>query len=154
MMPSDTAAGDGDVRIAIAELIRERGAVPKGNELAERLALPRTAIDGSLARLAAGRALILRPGASEIASFNPFAAGPTPFRVRSAGRDWWALCVWDALGIGFALGDDAVVSAMCGDDCGVPLELRVAGDAVGALDGVVLQFGLPALDWWKDILFT
>jgi len=74
--------------------------------------------------------------------------------VRSAGRDWWGLCAWDAFGIPAALGSDGVVQAACADVCGVPLEVRLAGDAVGALDGVVMGFALPAREWWKDIIFT
>src|SRR5205814_581343 len=30
----------------------------------------------------------------------------------------------------------------------------LAEDAVGAPDGVVMQFALPAREWWKDIVFT
>jgi len=98
--------------------------------------------------------MILRPGTGEILSFNPFAVGPTDFRVRSAGRDWWGLCAWDAFGIAAALRSDGVAQAACADGCGVPLEVRLAGDAVGALDGVLMQFALPTRDWWKDIIFT
>jgi hypothetical protein len=108
----------------------------------------------SFGRLAAARVMILRPGTTEILSFNPFASGPTDFQVRSGGREWTALCAWDAFGVAAALKDDGLVLGHCADICGVPLEIRLAGDAVGALDGVVMQFALPARDWWKDIVFT
>ena len=48
----------------------------------------------------------------------------------------------------------AVPLGRCADVCGVPLEVRLVGDAIGALDGVVMQFALPAREWWKDIVFT
>lgn len=151
---TDPAAFDRDVRVTIAACIRDLGAVPSLSEVASRVTAPEVDVAASLDRLAAARALILRPGTTEILSFNPFAAGPTDFRVRSAGRDWSALCAWDAFGVAAALGSDGVVLGHCADVCGVPLEIRLAGDAVGALNGVVMQFGLPAREWWKDIVFT
>ena len=150
----DPAEFDGDVRTTIAECIRDRGAVPLRAEVASRLAAADADVADAFDRLAAARVLILRPGTTEILSFNPFAAGPTDFRVRSAGRDWWGLCAWDAFGVPAALGTDGVVQGACADVCGVPLEVRLAGEAVGALDGVVMQFALPAREWWKDIIFT
>jgi hypothetical protein len=151
---TDPAAFDRDVRVMIAECIRERGAVPSLAEVADRLAAPSRDVMLSFGRLATARALILRPGTTEILSFSPFAVAPTDFRIRSSGREWSALCVLDAFGVVAALNDDGLVLGHCADVCGVPLEVRLAGDAVGALDGVVVQFGLPARDWWKDIVFT
>ena len=150
----DTTDFDRDVRSTIAESIRDRGAVPSLAEVAARMAATETTVGDAFGRLAAARVMILRPGTTELLSFNPFAAGPTDFRVRSADRDWWGLCAWDAFGIPAALGSDGVVQAACADGCGVPLEVRLAGDAVGALDGVVMGFALPAREWWKDIIFT
>ena len=150
----DPAEFDRDVRATIAECIRERGTVPSRAEVASRMAAQDADVAVAFGRLAAARVMILRPGTPEILSFNPFAAGPTDFRVRSAGRDWWGLCAWDAFGVPAALGTDGVVQGACADICGVPLEVRLAGEAIGALDGVVMQFALPAREWWKDIIFT
>ena len=151
---TDAATLDRDVRLVIAECIRDRGGVPSLAEVASRAAVPQSDAAESFARLAAARVMILRPGTTEILSFNPFAAGPTEFWVRAGGREWSALCAWDAFGVAAALRTDGVVLGHCADVCGVPLEVRLAGDAIGALDGVVMQFALPAREWWKDIVFT
>ncbi len=151
---TDPAVADRDVRVTIAECIRDRGAVPLLSEVASRVALAEADTAASFGRLAAARVMILRPGTTEILSFNPFASGPTDFQVRAGGRDWSALCAWDAFGVAAALRTDGVVLGHCADVCGVPLEVRLAGDAIGALDGVVMQFALPAREWWKDIVFT
>lgn len=151
---TDTAAFDRDVRVTIAECIRERSAVPSLAEVAARISRPEVEVGDAFGRLAAARVMILRPGTSEILSFNPFASGPTDFLVRADGRDWSALCAWDAFGVAAALRTDGVVRGHCADVCGVPLEVRIAGDAIGALEGVVMQFALPAREWWKDIVFT
>ena len=150
----DPAAFDRDVRLTIADCIRERGAVPTRSEVAARVAAPDAEVGASFGRLAAARVMILRPGTGEILSFSPFASGLTDFAVRSGGRLWSAICAWDAFGVVAALKEDGLVLGHCADVCGVPLEIRLAGDAIGALDGVVMQFGLPAREWWKDIIFT
>ena len=150
----DPVAFDRDVRLTIAECIRERGGVPSVSEVASRVAATDADVAASFGRLGAARALILRPGSSEILSFNPFAAERTEFVVRAAGRDWSALCAWDAFGVAAALRADGLVLGRCADVCGVPLEVRLVGDAIGALNGVVMQFALPAREWWKDIVFT
>src|SRR5438552_7062421 len=95
---SDPTDLDRDVRITIAECIRDRGAVPSLAEVVSRVAVPETDVAESFGRLAAARVMILRPGTTEILSFNPFAAGQTGFQVRADGRDWSALCAWDAFG--------------------------------------------------------
>jgi hypothetical protein len=151
---TDPSAFDRDVRVMIGECIRERGAVPSLAEVARRIAAAEADIALSFARLAAVRTMILRPGTTEILSFSPFAAAQTDFHIRTGGREWSALCAWDAFGVVAALKDDGLVLGHCADVCGVPLEVRLAGDAIGALDGVVMQFALPAREWWKDIVFT
>lgn len=151
---TDPAVVDRDVRVMIAECIRDRGAVPSLAEVASRVAFSESDTAASFGRLAAARVMILRPGTTEILSFNPFASGTTDFQVRAGGRDWTALCAWDAFGVAAALRTDGVVLGQCADVCGVPLEVRLAGDAIGSLDGVVMQFALPAREWWKDIVFT
>jgi hypothetical protein len=151
---TDPVAFDRDVRLTIAECIRDRGLVPSLSEVAARVSAPESDVRPSFERLAASRAMILRPGTTEILSFNPFAAGLTDFRIRANGRDWSALCAWDAFGVVAALDADGLVLGHCADVCGVPLEVRLEGEAIGALDGVVMQFALPAREWWKDIVFT
>lgn len=150
---SDTSGWDGRVRIAISELIRANGAVPTSGEVAARVHASRDEVEAAFERLAAGRVHILRPGTNEILAFNPFAVGPTAFSVTSAGRRWWAICGWDALGVPAALHADGVVETTCGD-CGEPLEVRIRDDRVDGSTDVALQIGVPALEWWKDIVFT
>ncbi len=149
----DTAAQDREVRIAIAAETRERGAIPTGTDVATRLGIPTDEALAAFRRLWAARVLILDEATGEIVAFIPFSTGPTKFHVSAAGREWWALCGWDALGIPAALRSDGRLRTTCGD-CGEPLEVSVADGTVGGPAGTVLQVGLPALQWWKDIRFT
>lgn len=149
----DARAFDRQVRVAISDLIQANGAVPTAHDVAGHLKVPKEEVEAAFRRLADGRVHILRPGTNEILAFDPFAVGPTAFLVTSAGRRWWAICGWDALGVPAALHADGVVDTTCGDS-GERLEVRIRGDRVEAAEGIVLQIGVPALDFWKDIVYT
>ena len=88
---SDPTDLDRDVRITIAECIRDRGAVPSLAEVVSRVAVREADVTESFGRLAAARVMILRPGTTEILSFNPFAAGPTGFPAACSGAMKWVV---------------------------------------------------------------
>lgn len=144
---------DRDVRVAIAQFVRDHAAIPSAADVAARLDATTADVKAAFDRLFAARVLILKPGTREILAFDPFAAGPTAFPVRAAEHDWWAICAWDALGVPAALHSDAVIGASCGD-CGEPLDVRVADGAASGPAGTVMQVGVPALQFWQDIVFT
>lgn len=106
----------------------------------------------ALRRLHDEHALVLEPDGSAIRMLNPFSGVPTTYRVRAAGREWFANCVWDAFGIPAALRANGHVSAAC-LDCGEHLEVGVAGRQPEPAD-LVAHFLLPARRWWEDIVFT
>jgi hypothetical protein len=106
----------------------------------------------ALRRLHDEHALVLEPDGSAIRMLSPFSGVATSYRVRAAGRDWFANCVWDAFGIPAALGVGGHVSATC-LDCGEQLEVDVA-DGRPEPDDLVAHFLLPARRWWEDIVFT
>lgn len=141
------------MRAAIAESIRERGAIPTIAEVAVRLGRPAAAIDASFARMIDGHVFIPQPTSHEIFAYNPFCVGPTNFTVRAAGREWWAICGWDALGIPPALGTEGLVETTCGDGCGerIRIEVGLEGRATGE---AVWHTGVPARQAWEDIRHT
>ena len=68
----------------------------------------------------------------EIPLAYPFSAAPTPFGVRLAdGRERFACCATDALGVAAMLGVRILIRTRC-HHCGEPFEL--AADATGPLD--------------------
>ena len=150
---SDTAAIDREVRVAIGAEIQGAGAIPSAAAVAARLGRSTAEVFEALKRLFAARVLILDEATGEILAFDPFSTGPTDFAVEAAGRDWWGICGWDALGIPAALRSHGTLRTGCGD-CREPLEIRVTAGGVDGPAGTVLQLGLPALEWWKDIVFT
>ncbi len=69
------------------------------------LALGRAESDirAALYELAAARVLILAPNHGNIWAASPFCAVPSGFRVSAAGKQYWGICIWDALGIEAAI---------------------------------------------------
>jgi len=104
-----------------------------------------------LAELEAAHAVVLdAEGAIDFA--NPFAVGPTPFRVEAGGRDYHAICAWDGLGILAVLHADGAVETDC-PDCGDAIVVRVRDGLLAATDAVV-HFLVPAGHWSEDLRFT
>lgn len=145
---------DVDVREAIGEAIRGRGAVPTIAQVAQDMSVDEERVRASFDRMIASHVFIPKKGSSEILSYNPFAAEPTDFRVRCMGREWFALCGWDALGIPAALGSAGRILSSCAD-CGESIVIDVDRDGTAtAAGGAVLNVGVRARAFWDDIYFT
>ncbi len=119
---------------------------------AAALALDEETVAESYRRLHDSHALVLDPDGTEIRMLNPFSAVETPHRVEAGGREWFANCAWDALGIAAMLDTEVEVSTRC-PDCSEPIELRV-GAASEWPEHAVIHFALPPARWWDDIAFT
>ena len=147
-----TEAFDRDVRLFAYRHFLEQGVPPTVAQTAAALGSSPEEAEAAFRRLEAARVLVLAPGTLNIWMANPLSAFPTPFRVATARGSWWGTCIWDALGIPAMLGEDATVSTSCAD-CSEPLELRVAGGALEAAEGVA-HFAVPAWRWWDNIGYT
>ena len=144
---------DADVRRHVYGRLGEGGPAPTVAETALVLGLDAHEVETAYRRLHEQRALVLRPGTSEIWMAHPFSAVPTDYEVEADdGRRWWANCAWDALGIPAATGADARARTRCAD-CGERIELEVRGGELGPGEAVTL-FVVPAARWWDDIGFT
>jgi hypothetical protein len=141
-----------DVRLYVFREAAETGCVPQAPEISRALGRTVADVRAALRVLAAGRALILAPNDGDIWAANPFCAVPSGFRVRAAGNRYWAICIWDALGIAAMLRADAEISAHCGD-CGDAMRLEVRDGELVRPEGVV-HFAVPARRWWDNIGFT
>src|SRR5688572_15273945 len=145
---------DREARIAIARSIKTRGKIPTIAAVAADMGQDVTTVDPALARPIELAVLVHRKGSHEHYSYNPFCVDPNDFYVTAAGRVWFGICAWDALGIPAALGETGVVETHCAE-CGEELVVEV--DADGGTDEqawTVMQVGVPARDFWKDIYFT
>lgn len=129
-----------------------RGEVPRKQGVADALGMSALGVSDSYRRLADAHVVVLQPAVDELWMALPFSAVPTPFRVASHDRAWWANCAWDALGIAAALHLDVEIATSC-PDCEAPIDVSVAGGPVADPD-VRCQFWIPAAHWWDDIAET
>ena len=150
--PIDIDALARDVRLYVFREAAATAQVPQAPQISRALGHAEPDVRGALLALAAGKVLILAPNDGNIWTANPFCAVPSGFRVSAQGKRYWGICIWDALGIGAALGTDAVITAPCGD-CGARLTLEVRDGQLVRDEGVV-HFAVPAHHWWDNIGFT
>ena len=143
---------DLELRNATYALFVEAGRAPTPGEVAKRTGLAAEDVETGWRRLHDAHALVLRPGRPEIQMANPFAAGPTAYRVHAADRWWYANCAWDAFGVCAALHADGRIECSC-PDCGDPIALDVQDGRPGD-ETLVFHCLVPAAHWWDDIVFT
>ena len=77
---------------------------------------------------------------------------PTQHRVLAGGREYFANCAWDALGVAAALQSDAVVLSECAQSH-EPLRLRVYRTGPEKSEWL-FHCLVPAAKWWDDLVFT
>jgi hypothetical protein len=151
-LPADIETLARDVRIYVFREVAASARVPQAPQISRALGRSESDVRAALHHLAAGRVLILAPNDGDIWAANPFCAVPSGFRVDAAGKRYWGICIWDALGIAATLRADAVITASCGD-CGAAMSLEVRGRRLVRGEGLV-HFAVPARHWWDNIGFT
>jgi hypothetical protein len=139
------------VRHAIYRTFAE-GGVPRSAALSAQLEIPIDEIKASYQRLHEARAIVIDDRTKEVWMALPFSAVPTPHRVTSADRSWFANCAWDAFAIPLLLACDAEIDSICAD-CDAALVYRIEQGRLTNPHGVV-HFAVPAAKWWNDIVFT
>ena len=144
---------DARVRLAVYQYFVGTGRAPSVRDISDEIGTPPAPVAHSLERLAAARVLVVDPSTRQLWMAMPFSAVPTCFRVRGEdGREWWANCAWDALGISAMLRIPVEITTSC-PDCGDPPPVRATGRGLSRGAGVV-HFAVPAASWWEDIGFT
>lgn len=85
---------------------------------------------------------LIRVRADHIDLAYPFSAAPTPFHLRlSGGRERYACCAMDALGIAPMVGESVRIRSRC-HHCGIPLGFSVTPDGPAPdAEGVMVWFG-------------
>ncbi len=153
-MPSD-AAIDFDVRVktAIYRWIAGTTRPPSIRETAEELSVPPDGVREAYRRLFRRRVLFLEPDGETIRMAPPFSGVPTQHRVRVGGREYFANCSWDSLGIPAALQAEGEVFSRC-EQTLEPIHLRIGKNGPVDPEPVVAHFAVPAAKWWADLVYT
>jgi hypothetical protein len=143
---------DGAVRQAIYGHFASTGAAPTVASLASTLGFSAGDTAAALRRLFERRVLVLSPGGEQILMAPPFSGIPTQHRVLAGGREYFANCAWDALGVLAALRQDGLVRSRC-EQTREPLDIPVHAGGPEPIP-CVAHFAVPAALWWRDIVYT
>ena len=114
--------GDLAIRNLTYRLFVERGHAAR-DDVAVAAGVPAATITAAWTRLHDEHTIVLDAETNELRMASPFSAVPTPFRVHTAGRSWYANCAWDTFGICAALHTDDLIETTCAD-CGDPIRSR------------------------------
>ena len=105
------------------------GETPRATTLATKCRIPTVRIRQILRRLTALDLLLGNATGETVLAAYPFSATPTPHRVRLIGREVFALCAVDALGIPAMLQEGAGISSQCGH-CESAVEIQARPEQV------------------------
>ncbi len=109
-----------------------------------------------LVELEKGRHLKLVAGTSRILMAFPFSAVATPYRVtRTNGQQYFANCAWDAVAFHPMLREKVRIDSFC-YHCSESLRFDL-GEPPGVPEGPdapKVYIGIPAAQWWADIVQT
>jgi len=143
---------DTTLKLAIYKFTAEHARVPTVRELAPIVGLDAEAVRAGFRRLFADRVLVLERDGETIRMAPPFSGVRTQHRVVAGGKEYFANCAWDSLGILAALHVPGEVFSRCEQTQEeVHLEVTAAGPKPAP---VVVHFAVPASQWWQDIVFT
>jgi Alkylmercury lyase len=143
---------DTQIKLVVYNHFADTGQRPSPAAVAARVATDIDSVLGAYARLQAQRVLALEADGSSIRMAPPFSGVPTQHVVLIDGKQYFANCAWDALGIPAALHRPGMVYSRC-EQSGEPLRLSVGFDGPEATTWL-FHCLVPAAKWWDDIVFT
>ena len=143
---------DTQIKLAIYRHFAETGRRPSPADVAELVGSNVASVLDAYPRLRAQRVLALEADGASIRMAPPFSGVPTQHIVIVGGKQYYANCAWDALGVPAALRRPGEVHSRC-EQSGEPLDLKVGLE--GPQPSTWLFHCLvPAAKWWDDIVFT
>lgn len=128
------------VRLILRTFLQRGGPIPVEDIIAGSTDGHAEAVQDALVALDDDDLIRVRAGQIDIA--YPFSAAPTPFQLRlSGGRERYACCAMDALGIAPMIGEAIEIRSQC-HHCGAPLAFSAIPDGPGPdAAGVMVWFG-------------
>ena len=143
---------DTTVKLAIYRATADSGRPPSAQAVAGIIGAAPAEVAEAFGRLRASRLLLLEADGVTIRMAPPFSGVPTQHRVTVDGRDYYANCAWDALGIPAALHRPGLVRSRCEQSL-EPLTLAVGVDGPEP-SSWLFHCLVPAAKWWDDLVFT
>jgi len=143
---------DWRIRLFIYQFFVDNERPPSIQETAGQFSLSENSALEAYRRLNQRHQIFLAPETGQILMAHPLSALPTLYRVAVNGRNLWANCAWDSLGIPAMLDADVEIEARH------PLSDEVIHYAVKNRELVGpphrVHFALPARRWYDDLVHT
>jgi len=152
MTASELSDQDWRIRLFMYRYFVAHERPPTHAEMARQLDIPAADARRVYHRLHEHHALLLAPGTDRILMANPLSAAPTSYRVHADGRQLWANCAWDSLGIPAMLHTNARIKAAYAHSGEKAIYAITAGALQG--DGGCVHFPLPFRRWYDDLVHT
>jgi hypothetical protein len=143
---------DTQVKLSIYRIFAETGQRPSPADVAAHAGADVASVLAVFPRLRLQRVLALEADGATIRMAPPFSGIQTQHRVIVDGKQYFANCAWDALGIIAALHKPGEVHSRC-EQSGEPLRLEVSLEGP-AKSSWLFHCLVPASKWWDDIVFT
>ena len=140
------------VRISTYQETVRTGRVPSMAEVAAALGADLRDVRAAYERLSESHAFMIDLETGELWRAAPFSAVPTGFPVRIGAIEYFGNCAWDALGIPAAMHQDVEIPTSCGC-CNQPITLDIVGGELVPQEAL-MHIGVPAREWYKDVVFT
>jgi len=142
---------DRQVRTAVTRWIAATGLPPRRQDLAPRLGCDEAALVASLRRLHDAHGLLLHPDGESVWAAHPFALSPGGCFVKTAGRGYWANCLYCALGIAAARRCDAVITTRLGGE-EETVVVQVQHQRLSAGADLLFHLSVPVRRWWDNVI--
>jgi hypothetical protein len=143
---------DTQIKLAVYRHFAETGQRPSPAGVAARVGSDVESVLGAYLRLRSQRVLALEADGASIRMAPPFSGVPTQHVVIVDGKQYFANCAWDALGVPAALQRPGMVYSRC-EQSSEPLRLAVGLEGPGPSTWL-FHCLVPAAKWWDDIVFT
>ena len=143
---------DWAIRLFVYQFFVTHEHPPTINDTATHFARSTLEVENSYQRLHDNHTLFLNPGTHTIRMANPLSAVATPYKVHINGRQLWANCAWDSLGIPAMLHADAQIEVTL-PQSGEVIRYRIENVTLKAEGGLV-HFPLPFNRWYDDLIHT
>jgi Alkylmercury lyase len=143
---------DLQLRAAIYRHFADYARAPTIGEMADATSRTSADVRDGYRRLYAKRMLVLMPDGESIRMAPPFSGIETQHQVRAGEKTYFANCAWDSFGIPAALHVEADVLSRC-EQTHEPLRLHLTVDGPPSADWL-FHAAVPAVRWWRDIVYT
>jgi len=130
--------------------ILEHGACPTNSDLAELLDIEQSEIPSVLRDLSDIHGVVLHPHAATPWVIHPFSITPTINWIANKRANWWAPCVWCAMGVAALVGGDVQVHTRYGAELD-PLIIDVKDGHPQGLVDVLVHFAIPPSRAWDNV---